>query len=161
MSKECRDCKFCWCECGEDIVCGHPKSNLASHGYGLSVNACRQADGPCGPDGELFQRITGLRELGKAGPIVTIKAVDSNAEALRPTRRWEERFYIDIKDQRVLGEFYEPNGQRHYIALVFPDGNIKALGRFTSMDRARRAVEAWWGPQEKKAGVTLRIPHTP
>jgi len=52
--RSCRACKFCFCETGEDVVCGHPKS-YAVTGFGLSVNSCRQTSGPCGPHGKLFE----------------------------------------------------------------------------------------------------------
>lgn len=52
--KDCKECKFCWCECGEDIVCGHPRSYAVTC-FGLSVNASRQPSGPCGPNGSLWE----------------------------------------------------------------------------------------------------------
>lgn len=51
---DCCNCKYSYCECGEDIVCGHPESYKVTS-FGLSVNACRKADGPCGPDAKLFE----------------------------------------------------------------------------------------------------------
>ena len=62
---DCRDCKYCFCECGEDIVCGHPKSYELSSGFGLGVNASRRQDGPCGPAARLFEPRAGLVELGR------------------------------------------------------------------------------------------------
>lgn len=51
--RDCRDCRYCWCECGEDIVCGHPQS-YAETAFGRSVNYARRAGNFCGPDGILF-----------------------------------------------------------------------------------------------------------
>lgn len=53
----CNDCKFCFCECGEDIVCGHSLSYAATV-FGLSVNAARREGNFCGPDGVYFVQRT-------------------------------------------------------------------------------------------------------
>lgn len=65
-SPDCRNCLHCWCECGEDIVCGHGESRARSAGFGLSVNASRRESGPCGPSGKLFTPKVAPKEAANA-----------------------------------------------------------------------------------------------
>lgn len=53
-SRDCFNCKYCWCECGEDIVCGHPESYKETS-FGRSVNYARREGNFCGPEGKLFE----------------------------------------------------------------------------------------------------------
>ncbi len=50
----CTNCKYCWCECGEDIVCGHPES-YAEVACGRGVNYARSPGRFCGPEAKLFE----------------------------------------------------------------------------------------------------------
>lgn len=55
MDKElCNMCRYCFCECGEDIVCGHPQS-FKETAFGRGVNYARRAGNFCGPEGRLFE----------------------------------------------------------------------------------------------------------
>lgn len=147
---DCKDCRYCFCECGEDIVCGHPESYKVTS-FGLSVNACRARTGPCGPAARLFEIRTGLRELGK--------------ETGRPDRAWHDNYYIDVKDQRVLGEVCVDRISEYSIsgkvtlcrALAYPEGlSCLYLGKFTSIDRAKRAVEESDPEKERLINVWTR-----
>lgn len=163
---DCRDCKYCFCECGEDIVCGHPKS-YEETSFGLSVNSARRTGGVCGPAARLFEPRTGSSIPGKRSIVINIEGMDSNtfmahakeiAMQLKkpepPRHAWEQdgmRWeYIDVKDQRILGEICCDHPQR-FRALGFPKGpSCEYLGKFTSLDRAKQAVEDFNRPQDRR-----------